>query len=1056
MPTPIKKITQSAKFKLSLKILTCLCLLLFYYFEFFSLELQLLEKQILTGSAPKLFLCLFALKTLFFGILLSILCYVIFHITAMFQTFRQTKQKRGLLYALSLASFFSLSLSPLNNERTEVTSFDRVFGHGLIRNFDCSSVIQNFTVFFSFFAITFLLFWLFINNWKAKEQTAEQTVAMRFLDNIVLVFFVMLFFRLLTFFQSPTSPYSIYLVALILTATAAYLVLRLDRFWEFKQHLKLLICGLSLGYPLNVLLGLSGNSTTLIFAQTFSLLFVISIVAVLSKLVDPSLYLSGLTSGSIVFSFFPFLTSVYVESLHILNQHNIFISRPVLGYFFLVLFLFLVFASLFVILYKKKKDVPQWKSFAYPAFLFGVACLSAQIIGETTYIADIFEYANFSVLISDFLNFGSLPIVEHYGGHMMTAVFEGLLWAWFNNDLIGAAFSPYLGYASTLLILLFFYMVKQVWDEDAALWATLLLPFYGNWQYFGLGSLTIFATIAFIKKNSYPRAFLFWISIIFCALIRLDLGVAFGVGCVITLIIYLLTKKEKESFKKIAFSFGTVGIICVIIWCLLCITNGINPFIRLYEFIQISMSNSNWAYGNLGNTSIPAFAWSYLFLPLTIIASLVYATLEKNIRASVGDTKWCILLIFGISYLANFSRGLVRHSVAEMNWIVIIWSAYIYLSLFLAFRKNKSHLFLPIFAGFILINSLLFSSVNFSEISVVDQAASKTEQISSSLHSSYWSDIAEEKRVLQRVQFESNQAAEFDNYKTVMDLLLTEEETYLDFSNRTFIYSVIGRKVPVYVAQSPGHLSGEFTAEQFVEQVRSNLSAVPLVVMPIDGSYFNTALDGIPNSYRYYKVSEFVYTNYVPLCQSDYFALWCLPDRYDEMSTKILTLNDLQIPVSLISAGYDGPFVHINESNALSTFYKDLLHEYCLYNLPRFWAELDTQHASNNKPVSSAQAVAGNLYIFDEGSIIKNQTGNYLLLSGYCNNATNIQIKLGVSENGVFAEKYKYEIITTEGTHQYLLRVSSDYYWYFEDINAVLIEDGGALQNISITILEGD
>ena len=41
---------------------------------------------------------------------------------------------------------------------------------------------------------------------------------------------------------------------------------------------------------------------------------------------------------------------------------------------------------------------------------------------------------------------------------------------------------------------------------------------------------------------------------------------------------------------------------------------------------------------------------------------------------------------------------------------------------------------------------------------------------------------------------------------------------------------------------------------------------------------------------------------------------------------------------------------------------------------------------------------------------------------------------------------------------RYLIRISSDYYWYAEDINAVRIRDiqGNLLQDVSLDVLQGD
>ncbi|MCI8300590.1 MAG: hypothetical protein HFI69_09595 [Lachnospiraceae bacterium] len=137
--------------------------------------------------------------------------------------------------------------------------------------------------------------------------------------------------------------------------------------------------------------------------------------------------------------------------------------------------------------------------------------------------------------------------------------------------------------------------------------------------------------------------------------------------------------------------------------------------------------------------------------------------------------------------------------------------------------------------------------------------------------------------MIQRIKFDETLENRVKGYQAVIDALLEEDETFIDFISKTFIYSAIGRRNPVYVSQSPLQLSGEFTQEQFVKQVEG----IPIVLMPVDkendrysdGSirmdYFTKGLDGIANPVRYYKVAEYIYQNYVPLCvyENDY-AVW--------------------------------------------------------------------------------------------------------------------------------------------------------------------------------------
>ena len=65
-------------------------------------------------------------------------------------------------------------------------------------------------------------------------------------------------------------------------------------------------------------------------------------------------------------------------------------------------------------------------------------------------------------------------------------------------------------------------------------------------------------------------------------------------------------------------------------------------------------------------------------------------------------------------------------------------------------------------------------------------------------------------------------------------------------------------------------------------------------------------------------------------------------------------------------------------------------------------------------------------------------------------------IKLGSIKNDIFDEKYQYVMTVKKGRYDYLIRVSTYYFWYLNQINAVKIISNKKLKNTSMKILEGD
>lgn len=1138
-----------------------------------------------------------------------VFCFSVCRLEALYRTFKESDQIQGIWYAVYFTVSLLFLFYPLDHAKTTVTEFKRMIGAGIIADYDVSKTIHYFTNWFVCFALCFPIFLLLANDHAKQKKSDERQIVSNYLDKVVVLANLDLIFRGITYFYDSSLSENVYydstsLLRLLVVSGLVYLWLELDKNIAADQYLQMVFCGYAVSYPVSVLFF---NGRMLIKVQAVTLCFMFVLAKGCKKIFQKEGMHFVLKSGVLVLCLFPFMTSFYTELINIMNQHRLFVAHPKKYYVIAAVLLIVLWLFLAFIMKKKGWMLSKWKNWSYPWLVFGISCLSVQLPLESVYHADIFETANSSILISDFLNFGSIPIVEHYGGHMMTGVWEGLIYAFINQDYAGAVFSPYAVYLLPLLAVLFFCLVKCVWNADIAVWVTLLFPFYDYWSYFGLGMLLCLAVIGFVRKNTYSRALLIWAAFAWCVLYRLDLGYAFGMACIAALIIYVLISHNKSAAKQLAVSFLAVGAAGVIVWCMLCVCKNLNPLERAMEFLQISFSNANWAYNGIGNYGNMVFAWCYLFVPFMMEAGLLYTICSSKFRNRLEIEKCMLLLIFGISYFVNFSRGLVRHSLAEMNTTVIIWSAYVFLAIFISCIKEKQSLFLIAFTLLILCHTLFLQDSNFTARSILDTASYKTgnfveewtmecsadEEVDrDGTLKTYWEKLSESAETVNRVQWEESLAGKIAAYRIILETLLEQDETYMDFMNHSFLYSAIGRKDPVYVSQVPGQLSGEYTQEQFIKQIQNHMDDIPVVLMPFEESGFAVSLDGISNVYRYYKVAEFIYNHYRPLCSYEEFAVWCLPKRYDEMKQKLDRLkkdvtNDflacetlktgncrviqdkinkkieiactgadpmidgiqtfvdldeydrgniritieyessvdgnmqiyyttdaeeeyteeksvsvevtgngwaefivpvtknsrlrLDIPeksttiiqsirvamaVDLISWGYDGALQTQDEAGNYVSAYNGSFHNYSIGHLPRIWAEFDKKHAIKNKVVTELKP--SDSYYFMEKPIGRNEHGNYLMLSvnykgeeneseeGDTSGYVDAVVKLGNYDNGKFNERYQYTITLKEGYHQYLIRISSDYYWYSSQIHAVGVSSEAALEGLGIAILEGD
>lgn len=1003
--------------------------------------------------------------------LVALLCYAVFHIENLVKTFRQADHKISFLYGLYYGFSVTLAFNPLDNSNIEVVSFKRVIGDGILGNVDVSRRISNFNHWFILFAVSFILFYLLVNEVRQRQKSEDIQKAETFLDNYMILANCCLVFRGIAYFQSETGEGSCNFISLLIMLIAlvaqVYILLRLDRWISVENWGKLGIIGVSASYSVSIFF--SGKIIEWeILAYLIVYAAVICFFCFASKKFMRSNFISALlNAGVVVVPCLPVITSLYIELVHILNQHNIHIYYPERCYKVLPVAAFFMWIIVTVIMLQGRKwRMPGWKRWTFPVLILGIACLSRQIPLVMFHQLDMFESANYGVLINDFLNFGKIPNIEHYGGHMMTAVWEGILYGILNRDYTGAFVSPYASLLDVVQILLFYFLLKNIWNEDIALATTLLFPFYKYWHYFGLGMLIFLLVIGYVRKSSYFRAALLWAGFIWCALYRLDLGFAFGLSAILTLACYIVATKKWKAIKELTLTLLAWVFFGVVLWSILCLAKGIHPVNRLLEFLHVNMSNQNWAYKGIGNVYSIAFGWSYVLFPLFSAGALAYACLSEKMRRCIGMEQWLLLLLFGFSYIFNFSRGLVRHSLVEITMMCIFVSGYIFLAMFVSCYKNNRRLFLPVFLACLLCEALLLPNANIGTQSVAEESTVKTNAVIEN-----WYQFSEINVPVQRVVV-SQQIQDHVKKFEILDMLLTEDETFVDFINQSTLYPLLGREDPAYISQLPLQLSGEFMQRAFIKQIEG----VPLILMPAnaDRNTISNSLDGVANAYRYYLVSEYIYQNYVPLFSYyDDYAVWCLKGRYHSYINKIdsLSVNVSQSDaplfdqsIKLINFGYDGPQKIVDAIGDISYEYSDVLHNYSLMHLPRIWGAYDQKSAIRNKVFTEFVEKDGIYYAVSAADIEKSH-GNYLMLTasydgfdstGTYNEYLNATVVMGSGHDGQFEEKAKYQLILREGTHEYLLRCSADYYWYLDQIDALYIQTDGMLQNITVKVLEGD
>lgn len=940
-------------------------------------------------------------------------------------------KKPGFQYALFFALGFAMLFNPIKESNVAVREFTRTFGLGIMHNWDCSRVIQNFYVWILLFTVLLFVFWIFFASWKNKDRSEEENSAVRFLDGIMVLGCTYLVLRACSFFVNGTwrtlVSYSSVILFFVIASAFLFLIFHLQDAVTFDFYQRIVFSLFASSFCGAVIFKVT-SVKALFFILLLCLTVTVAFVKIFRSCEKSCIISSFVKSCSVTLCFFPLMTSIYFELLNILNSHNIFVAHIRRYYAIASFLLFCCTALLSFFSYKKNSDLTFWKNIAYPVMILGLTASCVQTPLSSVYYADMFESANLSIPVSNFLNFGKIPVVTCYPGHMMTGVWQAFLYAILNGDKTGAVFSPYSWYLEfPVLTVLFFCFVRIILDKDTAFFMVLLFPFaYGPvWTYFGMGMLLALAAVFYVQKKTVNRAFLLWISFVWCALYRLDIGFAFFAATAASLAVWALRGRNSAFVRQLSATLAVTAFFCLIAWCILCLVSGVNPILRLLEFLKLSASNQNWAYNHIGNKDQNLFATGYMLVPFSVAALLSYCVFSKKLVNHITQSNWVLLLIFGFSFFFNMPRGLVRHSLAENQLSIVLWTAPVFISAALSVLLMKKKLFIPLLA-FLTVLSIQFLDGRAFQFNPV--ADGILPQIRQNLDS-------DRSKKTERVIFNTETKNWCETYKLAMDSLLEDDETYLDFMNRTFAYSVIGRECPVYVTQSPLQLSGEFTQEMFIKEISDRIEKIPVALLPLNDSRAGASLDSILNSYRYYKVSEFIFTHYRPLCMFGDFAVWALDGRYDELKSR-LTAADKNAMVP-IDWNYSRDF-----------------HSYSLSYIPLLWAEKDKKNAMGNKVL--VQLEPGDSVHRLDISGIEKAGGNYLQLK--INNpgqTGTVAVRLGTSGIGDFSEFITFSFTAETGEHDYLVRVSTDYLWYFAGINAVRVDSGG-LSVSELKLLEGD
>ncbi|MGI6348316.1 MAG: hypothetical protein ACOXZ0_00140 [Eubacteriales bacterium] len=781
-----------------------------------------------------------------------------------------------------------------------VTSFNRGIGQALINGFDIFARIRNMSFYaFLYLPLIFLSVYgvicLLLRHSKdsINEEISNYINTLAWVSSAALL--IQLFNRLNPSFFNYFSAIPPAMIALLIVYIRFFQKsIPFDRFkWCLLTPLALEIPVVILFYKTGFAIDGVKLSSMITFGTytifTITLIFIMRILVRKQRDTDFCSAFTPIIAAPIFFS-------TFIELTNVLNQHEIFVAHKSA----LSLLIFFVLAVCCVILFlwygkrtkKVSYDISKWY---YPLLILSYAMLMVQPPTQVISHTELFESSNYGSLIYGLLKYGEIPFVSNLNVHMLSDALGGVLYGWLNNDALGGLYLHY-DLFTPITYLLWYLLLKRIMRADYAALFVLLFPItglFGFSNYYALGFIVVIAALRAFENNKKRNLLLFCLACVAACLYRMDMTM-FVIGSVVALSIAFIIEKRKKHLLWLWISGTTVITAGAMVFALLCMMNGISPLARIVEFVNIMMSNVNWAYTNVANYSEWYYFFIYLIIPVFLLCSVLavfvkYSREKTNELQNVSDilpSDVLLVVILAIAFIFNFQRGIVRHNILEKYWCILLSVAplCICISCFLIFKKKPCVLFGGL--TLVLLLQLPFGAGNLSGQTLLQTSLNR--QTNSDLYQVYSEKI-------DRVEITKELKDIYLPLKLFFDATLDKDETYFDFTVNTSLYALVNRKKPVYINQSPSQLNGEYTQLMFNYEIESSDCPFALV------SSYHTGFDDVPLRINQYLVAEFLYKEYRPLCVVNGYEIWARNDCFEAKKALIESLlpagNDIDYDI---------------------------------------------------------------------------------------------------------------------------------------------------------------
>lgn len=570
----------------------------------------------------------------------------------------------------------------------------------------------------------------------------------------------------------------------------------------------------------------------------------------------------------------PFISIISDELYLISNQRsiNIFFSPDQLYVVGVVIIFSIICYRYFISYTAKSISLFVNKKMPYYIFISILLVIFYQpIIAQSL---EMFELANPANGIMRMFKFGEFPIVDFINSHMLQELFYKIIYVFLNGYHGSLDFGIYdfLNVVIYYIVILYFLQTLfKNWYFTVVFclfipFVDIIVPFHGV-----LSLLSIFLLYAYYQKKNISYLLQVLILAAFLLMWRLDLGVANFIAVVLvgTFITIINVKSLEFDIKKARWILGFVAVSLVVLLSYLFLSE-VDILLNIEKALSYFGASQAHAHKEIAYHYDRFFFNVYFIFPLTIITAILYSVyniLNHNYKNKSKLLLFSILFL-GLYYIFNFQRGLVRHSLVESDGFV---NSYFYLIVLLfvyALIKdsNKAKVIVLVISVFLISNFKYRDALGYQNLFEKFSMA-----YSESIH------IEEQGHKILRCELNEKHGREsYDDFVSFMNQNFSDTATFLDFSNTPMLYFYAQRKVPSYFNQYMQNTVTEFLQEENINNLKKY--DVPVVVFSHLPEIWWDNTDGVPNTIRYSKISNFIFQNYKPYNNINGYYIWIRND----------------------------------------------------------------------------------------------------------------------------------------------------------------------------------